>query len=99
MACKIKIHPLVLKEDFKKINPPLRKKILATIEQRLSSNPKKYGEPLRGEFKRYYKLRVSEYRVIYEIIEDKVLVLVIKVGIRRDFEVYNEMFYRLKKLP
>ena len=98
MSWKVTIHPLVVKEDLKEIDPPQARKIIKAIEQRLGSRPKEYGEPLLGAFRRYWKLRVGDYRVIYEIVENKVLVLVVKIGLRRDSKVYDEFFNRLKKL-
>ena len=98
MSWKVKIHPLVVKEDLKEIDPPQVRKIIKAIEQRLGSQPKEYGEPLSGAFRHYWKLRVGDYRVIYEIVENKILVLVVKIGLRRDAKVYDEFFNRLKKL-
>ncbi len=95
---KIKIHKLVLSEDFKSINPYDQRMILRDIRKKLSLEPKSYGKPLSGELKGYWRLRVKDYRVIYKIREDTIEVLVIKVGLRRDEEVYKKLFYRLKKL-
>jgi mRNA interferase RelE/StbE len=92
------IHPLVWSEDLKPLNPPVQKKIVATFRSRLSIDPKGYGRPLRGELAGLWKLRVGDYRVIYRIVESKVEVLVLKVGIRRDFEVYRELLHRLRRL-
>lgn len=97
-AWKIKIHKLVLLEDFKSINYPDQKIILRDIHKKLSFEPESYGKPLSGELKGYWRLRVKDYRVIYKIREDTIEVLVIKVGIRRDEEVYKKLFYRLKRL-
>lgn len=96
---RIKIHRLVLSEDFKSINNSDQKIILRNIRKKLSLDPKVYGKPLWGELKGYWRLRVKDYRVIYKIKEDVVEVLVIKVGlIRRNEEVYKKVFFRLKKL-
>lgn len=95
---KIKIHKLILSEDFKHISYPDQKLILRDIRKKLSLNPKSYGEPLRGELKGYWRLRVGDYRVIYKTREEIIEVLVIKVGIRRDEEVYKKVFSRFKKL-
>lgn len=95
---KVKIHKEVLENDFRKIDFPKRLQILKAIRKKLTQDPKGYGEPLRGEFKGYWKLRVEDFRVIYRIYEDKILVLVIKVGIRRDAEVYRELLSRIKKI-
>lgn len=92
------IHKLVLSEDFKRIDPPSRRLILKSIYRKLSRDPEGYGSPLSGECRGYWKLRVAHYRVIYRIIKNQIMVIVIKVGIRRDNEIYNELIHRLKKL-
>lgn len=94
---QVNIHKLVVEEDFKKIDKPTRSLILQTIYKKLSIAPEKYGAPLRNQLKGYWKLKISHYRVIYRIEKDLVRVLVLKIGIRRDEEVYREMFLRLKK--
>ncbi len=94
----IVIHKLVLTEDFKDIDPPSRRLILKSIYKKLSKAPESYGSPLSDEYRGYWKLRVAHYRVIYRIVKDQVLVMIIKVGIRRDDKIYNDLIYRLKKL-
>jgi mRNA-degrading endonuclease RelE of RelBE toxin-antitoxin system len=39
-----------------------------------------------------------DYRVIYLVEKQEVKVLVLKVGLRRDDEVYREMLLRMKKI-
>ena len=95
---QIKIHKLVFSEDFKSISHPDQKIILKDIRKKLTLNPMGYGKPLLGALKGYWRLRAGDYRVIYKIKEDIIEVSVIKVGIRRDEEVYIKMLSRLKKL-
>jgi mRNA-degrading endonuclease RelE of RelBE toxin-antitoxin system len=95
---KIKIHRLVIEEDLKKINKKNRSIILKTIYKKLTLAPRKYGSPLRNPLKGYWKLRISHYRVIYRIEKSTIKVLVLKVGIRRDAQVYKEMLQRIKKI-
>ena len=95
---KVKIHKLVLSEDFKPISRFAQKAILKAIHRKLSIAPREYGKPLFGELKGYWRLRIGDYRAIYKIRKDVVEVLVIKVGIRRDDEVYKKLIPRLKKL-
>lgn len=95
---KIKIHPLVTKEDFKKINKHDQSIILRTIYKKLSIVPEEYGSPLRGSLKDYWKLKISHYRIIYRIDKNTIKIFVLKVGIRRDETVYEEMLLRMKKL-
>ena len=92
------IHKLVLTEDFKKIDLPSRRLILKSIYKKLTKDPESYGSPLSEEYKGYWKLRVAHYRVIYRIVKDKVMVVVIKVGIRRDDRVYIDLIHRLNRI-
>jgi len=61
-------------KDFKEIAEKLRGKLFAKIEKELS---KKHppGEKLRGKFEGLYKCRIGDYRVIYTITPQGVLVL------------------------
>lgn len=95
---KIKIHHLVIKENLEKINKKNRTIILKTIYKKLTIVPEKYGSPLRNPLKGYWKLKISHYRVIYRIEKSTIKVLMLKVGIRRDAEVYKEMLQRIKKI-
>jgi mRNA interferase RelE/StbE len=95
---EIKIHRLVLDEDFSRITAKDQNIILKTIYKKLRTAPQDYGAPLRHELKGFWKLKISDYRVVYTIEEDKVQVLVVKVGIRRDKEVYKQMIKRVKKI-
>ena len=95
---QIKIHHLVVDEDFKKINKHDQSIILKTIYKKLSISPEKYGSPLRSGLKGYWKLKISHYRVVYRIEKNTIKVLVLKVGMRYDEEVYKEMLLRIQKL-
>jgi mRNA interferase RelE/StbE len=64
-----------------------RKRITSAIEG-LSHNPRPVGvEKLAGV--ELYRIRVGNYRIIYEILDDKLLVTVIRIGHRR--EVYRRL--------
>ena len=57
-------------------------RILATIES-LSEDPRPAGvEKLSGQER--YRVRQGDYRIIYEISDDAVIVIVVKVGHRSD---------------
>lgn len=95
---QIKIHKLVYEEDFKKIPGNDQKRIIDVIYKKLSLDPQAYGKPLSGGFAGYFRLRIEDYRAVYRIIRNEIVVLVIKVGIRKDDTVYRELFLRLKKI-
>lgn len=92
---KVLIDELIIKKDFKKIDTTGQQRIIKTIRKKLTIKPKEFGKPLAGDLKGYWKLRIGEYRVIYEIEEEKVLVYVILVGYRRDEEAYKKVITRL----
>lgn len=45
------------------------------------------AKPLEGEFEDAFAFRVGEYRIIYRIIENRLIILVVRIGHRR--EVYR----------
>lgn len=92
---KVLFHPLVHKEDFKKIDNSVQKTIIKAIRRKLTIYPEKYGRPLGRELKGLWKLKVSDWRVIYEIEKEEIRVYVIMVGYRRDEEVYKKVAGRL----
>ncbi|PIV39222.1 MAG: hypothetical protein COS29_03685 [Candidatus Omnitrophica bacterium CG02_land_8_20_14_3_00__42_8] len=94
----IKFYPLVLRKDFKKIDPENQRQILRQIVKKLSINPEAYGKALSGELHGCWRLKIGDFRVIYRILKDRIEVLVVKIGIRRDFEVYEKFLLRLKKV-
>ena len=91
MEYSILYHPDVLKDDLSRIPNNIKSTFKKAIEQRLLVNPAIYGQPLRQSLKGYHKMRVSDYRVIYKI--DKQEIIVFKIGHRK--EVYTQVFSRL----
>ena len=59
---------------------PDRARIVEAID-RLADEPFA-GGVLKGEFSGLRRLRVGAYRVVYEVVDDRLLVLVIRVGHR-----------------
>jgi mRNA interferase RelE/StbE len=60
--------------DLKKIDRPVAERIIHVIESVLSENPET-GEALTGQFKGLYKYRVGNWRVLYAIFSDSILIL------------------------
>jgi mRNA interferase RelE/StbE len=50
----------------------------------LAENPQRVGAALSGPYEGHYGARRGGYRIIYRILEDQVLVDVIKIDHRRD---------------
>jgi mRNA interferase RelE/StbE len=62
-----------------KLDRAVAKRILERVQQ-LEVDPLRYLRRLVGV--PYYRLRVGDFRVIVEVIQDRLLVLVLKVGHR-----------------
>jgi mRNA interferase RelE/StbE len=50
----------------------------------LAENPQRVGKPLRDQLAGRYSARRGEFRVIYQIFDDRVVVRVIYIAHRRD---------------
>lgn len=74
---EVRYRPEVADEDLAAIPRNLQKRILDAIDARLRTEPARYGVRLRRSLWGLWKLRVGEYRVVYEIKAAEVLVWVI----------------------
>jgi mRNA interferase RelE/StbE len=64
-----------------------RSRIAEAIES-LANDPRRPGTRKLAGSEHLYRLRISDYRIIYEIQNERLIVVVVKVGHRR--EVYRE---------
>jgi len=62
------------------ISKPDRERIIRRIDQ-LPNNPGA-GSVLKGEFSGLRRIRVGSYRIVYEIRETELIILVVRVGHR-----------------
>ena len=85
MIYKLKYHPDVKKSDLPKIDAKNRNMIKRAIEKRLATHPETYGKPLQRTLKGYWKLRVGDYRIVFKVSSDDILIL----GIIHRKEVYR----------
>ena len=77
MIYKLIYHPDVKKIDLPKIDNQNKMIIKRAIEERLAVQPEAYGKPLQRTLKGYWKLRVGDFRVVFKIIGDEVLILAV----------------------
>ena len=95
MSYKLKFLPSALKE-WNKIGSTIREQLKKKLEDRLKA-PVVPGDRLHG-FKNHYKikLRSSGYRLVYEVDDGEISVIVITVGKRERSEVYIKAKKRSK---
>lgn len=89
----LKFLPTALRE-WRKLDSPIQMQLKKKLKERLQ-NPHVPASRLHG-FENHYKvkLRASGYRLVYEVIESEIVVLVIAVGKRDKSLVYQKAFNR-----
>ena len=73
---------LSVKKFLKKLDGFSQKKIIKKLRQ-LRSNPF-IGKPLTANLSGLRRLRVHKYRIIYKIIKNKLIILVLDIGHRKN---------------
>ena len=76
----------VVREDIPRLGSA-KSRIKKAIEEKLTRKPIEFGKPLRYSLKGCRRLRVGDFRVIYKI--DGETVLIVKIGHRK--EVYDDL--------
>ncbi len=84
MSFSIKIKASAAK-SLSRIPTAERSRLIQAID-RLRREPLA-GGTLKGEFSGLRRLRVGDYRIVYEVLHEQITVLVVRIGHRR--EVYR----------
>lgn len=83
MAYRVSIDKAAEK-DIDRLPKKIREMVLEELEK-LAEDPRKpRAEPLEGKLKPYWKTRVGDYRIAYEIRDDRVIVYVVRVLDRKE---------------
>ena len=86
MAWKVELSPGA-DRDLDRLDPQHARRIVKFLSERVarSDNPRSIGEPLAGErLGEFWRYRVGDYRLICKIQDERLVVLVIKLGHRRE---------------
>ena len=73
-------------KQITKLSRTAQKSIQRFLRERLkpAENPRQWGKPLRGDKQDLWRYRVGDYRLICDIQDEKITVLVLEVGHRKD---------------
>lgn len=82
MKYRIEIKQSAAK-TLKKIPKPDLKRIGMAIDNLAENPPDPATTKMRGN-NPFHKIRVGNYRIVYDIHDDKLLILIIKIGHRKD---------------
>lgn len=82
MTYEIQLSPAAARK-LKKFDPQIRRRIQAAIEL-LADDPRPPAATQLVGGEGEWRVRTGDYRIIYEIVEKRLVVLVINIGHRRD---------------
>ena len=85
MGWTVKIGDIAEKQ-LRKLDRPVQKRILDWLSDRIEGckNPRHFGEPLKGDHAGLWRYRVGNYRVLCNIQDREIIVLVLTIGHRRE---------------
>jgi mRNA interferase RelE/StbE len=75
------------KKDIAKLDRPVAKRVISFLKERLEKldDPRSIGESLKGKkFGELWKYRVGDIRIIARIEDKELLILVVRVGHRKN---------------
>ena len=80
----------VAERQLRKLDRQVQKRILDWLDDRIEGckNPRHFGEPLKGDKAGFWRYRIGDYRVLCDIQNKHVVVLVLTIGHRR--QVYRK---------
>jgi len=88
MAWKIEFDPTA-RRDLEKLDKSVSDRILKFLRERVATldDPRTTGQQLKGPLREFWKYRVSDYRLICSLRDNRLVVVVVHVGHRR--HIYN----------
>ncbi|MDP2996241.1 MAG: type II toxin-antitoxin system RelE/ParE family toxin [Bryobacterales bacterium] len=72
-----------VKKDLKRLGQEIARRILKEVREKLLPDPRA-GKPLKGKDGVLWSFRAGDYRVIYTFSDKDLIVLVIRIGHRRE---------------
>ena len=71
-------------QELARLDRQVQERIRSYLRQRIapSDNPRDFGQPLRRNLAGLWKYRVGDYRIVAEIQDQMILVLVLRIGHR-----------------
>jgi mRNA interferase RelE/StbE len=83
MAWKVEVSPAALKQ-LNKLDKPVSCRILKFLVERVEKldDPRTIGGRLQGTLSEFWKYRVGDYRLICSLENDRLVLLVLRIGHR-----------------
>ena len=74
------------RKELRKLDPETQKRLLHWISENLAGeiNPRDYGTSLKGRFRGLWRYRVGDYRIVCQIKDEDILILILRIAHRKD---------------
>ncbi len=72
------------RKELRSLDKPIQKKIITYLRERTTENPRNFGKELSGDKVGLWRYRVENYRLICQLENDRLRILVIAVGHRKE---------------
>ena len=96
MVWKVTFHREI-QYDMRELGRVEAQNLLTVIEARIiNGEPDKTGKPLHGALAGYRRLRTGTTRIVYRVEKQRIEILIIAVGMRRDGEIYEKANKRVE---
>ncbi|NDJ22323.1 type II toxin-antitoxin system RelE/ParE family toxin [Nostoc sp. B(2019)] len=82
MSYQVELAPAAVKQ-IKKLPSDIQQRVVTKLEE-LAANPRPDGVVKLEGSDNFYRVRLNNYRIVYQIQDDLLLVTVVKVKHRRD---------------
>ena len=71
-------------KEVKKLDPDIQRTIIGAVEDLLKNPHPPNSKQLSGELSDYRRLRTGDYRVIYQVKDEALEIVVVRAGHRKD---------------
>jgi len=73
-------------KELRKLGKQAQRDVLAYLDERIAADndPRRFGKALKADLAGLWRYRVGDYRILCQIKDEELVVLVVAVGHRRD---------------
>lgn len=74
------------RKELRKLDPETQKRLLSWISENVAGtgNPREKGRALKGRFRGLWRYRVGDYRIVCQIKDDEILILILRIAHTKD---------------
>lgn len=85
MKYTVEYTPQAVKQ-LKKLDKPIRALIFGWIDKNLNNceDPRRHGKSLTGNYSGKWRYRIGDYRLIANIADEKITILILNIGHRKE---------------